>query len=149
MIPFCVILPIDYDTQLNKPAIQLSLEEVAAARGMTAQVRYIDSPYALQVWQLQPWTMMRVHHCRTAIVAGMGGFAGTLIQDGLTMLGGWAFWALSWGDDEIMPRTYVTEWGFPWGGYLNRRSQMGAIAFELDQQDCRCVLDYPWWERFP
>lgn len=133
MLLFCIIIPADYDTMLNKPAIELALSEIAAARGLMSQVRYIDSPYNLQIWQLQPWTMMRMITCQTAIVAGMDGFAGTLIQDNLALLGGWAFWALNWGDDNIMPRDYPY-----WGVYLNRRSQMGAILHEVDHLLCQC-----------
>ena len=136
MIPFCIVIPADYDTMLNKPAIELALSEVAAARGMTAQVLYINSGYGVSMWRWNPWQPMRILKaqglCQVAIVAGIGGFAGAYIDEGYAVLGGWTLWALSWGEDAIMPRTWVTEYGFPWGIYLNRRSQMGAVLEEYE-----------------
>ena len=137
MIPFCIVIPMDYDTQLNKPAIEEALVEVAAARQMTAQVSYINSGYTAFGWRWYPWlpmqTLKGVGLCQVAIVAGIGGFAAAYYTEGYAVLGGWTFWAISFGDESIMPRNYPY-----WGIYLNRRSQMGAVLHELDHLLCRC-----------
>ena len=143
---------------LNKPAIELALSEVAAARGMTAQVLYINSGYGVSMWRWNPWQPMRTLRaqglCQVAIVAGIGGFAGAYIDEGYAVLGGWTLWAISWGGDDIMPRTWVTEYGFPWGIYLNRRSQMGAIDHEVGHLLSKSGEvghrpgDIPWEKRF-
>ena len=150
------MIPSDYDTMLNKPAIELALSEVVAARGMTAQVLYINSGYGVSMWRWNPWQPMRTLRaqglCQVAIVAGIGGFAGAYIDEGYAVLGDWALWALSWGGDDIMPRTWVTDYGFPWGIYLNRRNQMGAIDEEIEHLMTRNpehgVGYIPWEKRF-
>ena len=90
------------------------------------------------------------------IVPGMGGFAGSW-EGGYALLGDYALWALRWGDDQIIPRDWVTDYGYPWGYYLNRRSQMGAIRHEADHATSATngVLNGwhgkgipPWWKLF-
>ena len=130
---------------LNKPAIELALSEVAEARGMTANIIYINSEYDLYHWQYSPYWMMKALESvmpkpYVCIVAG----ADTLYPystgpawnyarawytsyDNFAIAGGETFWALNWGDDDIMPRDYPY-----WGFRLNRKAQMGLILHEFD-----------------
>lgn len=124
---------------------------------MTARVSYINSGYGLLPWRWYNRELMRElqPRCKLGIVAGLDGFAGAWLQDGYAVLGGWTLWALNWGDDDVMPRTWVTDYGYPWGIYLNRRSQMGAVLHEVDHLLCKCGEvghrpgDIPWERQFP
>lgn len=166
MLPFCIIVPADYNTTLNKPAIELALTEVAAVRGMKANVLYIYSEFNLHTWQYSPdWmlALLNLPKPYMCIVAGvMQSLSSYYYQNpwvyaaawysssqNFAIAGGETFWALNWGDDNIMPREYPY-----WGVRLNRKAQMGLIDHELEHLFCHCPEaghrpgDIPWERRF-
>ena len=132
----------DYDTQLNKPAIELALAEVASARGMMAQVSYINSGYGVSMWRWFPWQPMRQINlygfaraktvCQVAIVAGIGGFAGAYIDEGYAVLGDYALWSIQWGQLPYCEICLHSPW-------FSRYAQQGAILHELDHLLCKCT----------
>lgn len=152
VLSFCIVIPADYDTMLNKPAIELALQEVAVAHGRTASVLYIESGYGVWSWRYRPWQLMKqlepmMTKPYTCLVAGMGGFAGTW-DDGFSLLGDYALWAIQWGQLPYCGLCLEASHKI----YFSRECQKWAIWHEINHRlhpgvDTHALETIAWYNR--